>query len=137
MAVDLAESSTTLERLGEGRGGTSQSAYLTLLRNAIGAHHGRELLRQDDRVLAAFDTPSAAVASAVAIVRASERRNRRRSDRLDPRIGVHLGEAAEAVALSDRGDYTARPATQAQQLCEAASGGQILVSDLVSALARS
>ena len=55
LAIDLVESNAVLTRLGEGRAQTSRAAYVTLLRNALGAHHGRELLRQAERVLAAFD----------------------------------------------------------------------------------
>jgi tetratricopeptide (TPR) repeat protein len=134
--VDLAESNAVLAGLGEGRDGASRPAYLALLRNAVAAHHGFEQQRHDDAVLAAFDTPSDAVACAVAIQRATRRHDRQRSDRLDVCIGIHLGETAEQ-AVSGAGEYTPRPAIHAQQLCEVAEGGQILVSDLVAALARS
>jgi class 3 adenylate cyclase len=136
LAIDLAESSTVLASLGEDRVEGSRVAYLTLLRNAIAAHRGREILRNGDRMLIAFDIPSDAVGCAVAVHRASERQNRRWSGRLDVRIGIHVGEAIESAAVSDRGDFVAHPAIQARQLCDAALGGQILVSDLVSALAR-
>ena len=137
LAIDLAESSTVLASLGEDRLEGSRAAYLTLLRNGIAAHRGREILRDGDRMLIAFDTPSEAVGCAVTVLRASERQSRRWSNRLDVRIGIHVGEAVEAAAVSDRGDYVARPAIQARRLCDAALGGQILVSDLVSALSRS
>ena len=134
LVVDLAESSAVLERLGEGRVDASRRAYLTLLHNAIGARHGRESSRHGDRVLVAFDAPTDAVACAVAVVRAAERYSRRQAGRLDLRIGVQLGEADESAMTSERGEFIARPAIQAGQLCDAAVGGQIVVSDLVSAL---
>ena len=134
LVVDLAESSAVLERLGEGRVEASRRAYLTLLHNAIGARHGRKSSRHGDRVLVAFDAPTDAVACAVAVVRAAERYSRRQAGRLDLRIGIQLGEADESAMTSERGEFIARPAIQAGQLCDAAVGGQILVSDLVSAL---
>ena len=137
LAIDLAESSAVLDRLGEGRVESARAAYLTLLRNAVAAHHGRELWRRGDGVLAVFDVPSDAVACAVAVLRAAERHNKRGRDRLDVRIGIQLGEADVASAVSDHGDYAARPAIQARQLCDAAAGGQVLVSDAISVLAGS
>ncbi len=136
LVIDLAESNAVLERLGEGRGDASRSAYPTLLRNALVAQHGRELSRRDDRVLAAFDVPTEAVACAVAVVRSAERHNRRQAGRLDVRVGIQIGEADEAALTSERGDLIARPAIQAAQLCAAAADGQILVSDLVAVLTR-
>ncbi len=84
-----------------------------------------------------FDVPSDAVACAVAVQRAAERHNERGLDRLDLRIGIQFGEASESTAVSENGDYLAPPAIQARQLCDAAQGGQILVSDVVSFIARS
>ena len=135
LVVDLAETSAVLEQLGEGRVEASRTAYLTLLRNAIAAQHGRELSRRVDRLLVAFDTPSEAVACAVAVQRACERHNRRRIDRLDVRAGIQLGEVYESAVVSERGDVVAGPAIQAGGLCDAAAGNQALVSDLVSVLA--
>ena len=134
LVVDLAESSAVLEQLGEGRVEASRNAYLTLLRNAVGARRGRELSRRGDRVLVAFDVPTDAVGCAVAVLRAAERHSRRQAGRLDLRIGIQLGEANEAAMTSERGEFIARPAIGAGQLCDAAAGGQILVSGLVSAL---
>ena len=136
VVVDLAESSSVLERLGEGREEAGRSPHRALLRNAIAGNRGRELHRREDRSLVVFDVPSDAVACAVAVQRATERHNKRGLDRLDIRIGIQFGEASEATAVSERGDYLARPAIEARQLCDAAAGGQILVSDIVSFIAR-
>jgi len=97
----------------------------------------REVVRDGDRVLVIFDVPSDAVACAVAVQRACERHNRRASDRLDVRIGIQLGEASHATLASAHPDDLPGPAVQAKKLCDAAAGGQILVSDLVATLARS
>ena len=136
MVVDLAESDAVLVELGEGRVETSRTAYLAFLHNAVTTHRGRELLRKDGQALVAFATPSAALACAVSVQRAAERHNRTHDDRLDPRIGIQLGEATDPISATDHGEYVAQPAIQARQLCEAALGGHIIVSDLVSALAR-
>ncbi len=45
------------------------------------------------------------------------------------RIGIHVGEPA----IED-GDYFGRPVAVARRLCDAAAGGEILVSDLVRSL---
>ena len=114
MAVDLAESDAVLAGLGEGREEASHSAYLTLLHNAVATHKGHELHRRDDRVLFAFATPSSSLACAVSIQRAAERHNRTHDARLDPRIGIQLGEATEPLSTPDEVEIVARPALQAR-----------------------
>lgn len=137
VVADLAESSSVLASLGEGRGDAGRATHLALLRNAIAAHRGRELHRRGDRALVVFDVPTDAVGCAVAVQRAAERHNKRGLDRLDVRIGIQFGEASESTAVAESGDYLAPPAIEARQLCDAAQGGQILVSDVVSFIARS
>jgi tetratricopeptide (TPR) repeat protein len=81
-----------------------------------------------------FDSPSDAVACAAAIQRAAERHNRNGGDRLDVRIGVQVGEDVGGDDSLAHGAPRGAE-LEANRLCDAALGGQILVSGLVYALA--
>ena len=134
MSLDLVGSAELLARLGESRAGIARRTYAAIL-EAEAATAGGQLTMLGDGAIMAFESPSGAVACAVAIQQASARHNARAADRLDVRIGIQVGEAAD-----DDGRYLHRedaggPLLEAQRLSEAALGGQILVSSLVQALA--
>ena len=83
--------------------------------------------------MASYTSAADALAGAVAMQVAVERRNRRGDHRsLAMRIGVSAGDAT-----FEDDDWFGTPVIEAARLCAAAEGGQILVSDLVRALAGS
>ena len=135
LATDLVGSTEVLDRLGESRAEVDRRSYFRLLREATAAAGGRELMTLDDGVLVAFDCPSDAVGCAVAMQRAFARHNARAAERLDVRIGVQVGEVSAGEEQHLHLDYLCRPAIEAWRLCDAALGGQILVSDVMRALA--
>jgi tetratricopeptide (TPR) repeat protein len=86
-----------------------------------------------DGLMVAFESPSDAVAAAVAMQRSVDLRNRRGGQPLAVRIGIQVGETIEGDEPEP--DYLGSPVVQAKRLCDAADGGQILVSEVVGALA--
>lgn len=134
LVTDLVGSTEVLSRLGESRAESLQRTYVGMLRSAIAAADGDELKSFGDGVMASFPTASQAVACAAAMQRAFVRHNARGGERLDVRIGLDVGEAADEPERLDREGFFGRAAVRAKRLCDAALGGQILVSDLVAAL---
>lgn len=132
LSVDLAESTETLARLEHPS--RAAAAYRSIVRTAVATHGGWGITRDGDRVVAGFLSPTDAVACAVAIHRASRWHNRGMTDRLDIRIGVQLGETDSAWRSPHAGSLPSA-AVEAGRLSDAAGGGQILVSELVSSLA--
>jgi predicted ATPase/class 3 adenylate cyclase len=95
-------------------------AHDKALRDAIDAHEGFLFSHTGDGVVAAFDSPKAAVDAAVAAQRALE---------LPVRMGLATGEAE----LRD-GDYFGTVLNRAARVMAAGHGGQILVADSTSGL---
>jgi len=131
--TDLVDSTSMLAALGDTEGELVLRAHFRDLRDAIAANDGREVKALGDGLMAAFESPSDAVAAAVAMQRTVELNNRRSSVELGLRIGIQVGEAVEGEEAEP--DYLGSPVVQARRLCDAAVGGQILASELVAALA--
>ena len=103
------------------------------MREAIAATGGTEVKTIGDAVMVSYKGATDALAGGVAMQRAVERRNRGLEQRrLEMRVGVSAGDAT-----FEDGDWFGTPVVEASRLCSAATGGQILVSDLVRALAGS
>ncbi len=131
--TDLVGSTSMLATLGDTEGELVLRAHFRDLRDAIAANDGREIKALGDGLMVAFESPSDAVACAVAMQRSVELQNRRSSEQLALRIGIQVGESIEGEEPEP--DYFGSPVVQAKRLCDAASGGQILASELVGALA--
>jgi hypothetical protein len=125
--TDLQGSTSLLDSLG-------QAAYMVLLtehdlivRRALVAARGREVKHTGDGFMTAFDEVGRALSCAAAIEEAFEVRNAEESGPpLHVRIGIAAGEPV------DRGDdLFGSTVTLASRICDAASGGQVLVSDIV------
>ena len=103
------------------------------LREALAATGGTEVKTIGDAVMASYTGAADALAGAVAMQWSVERHNRRaKGPALAMRIGISAGDAT-----FEDGDWFGTPVIEASRLCGAADGGQILVSDLVRALAGS
>jgi tetratricopeptide (TPR) repeat protein len=125
---ELAEASAVLSSLGEARSERARRAYAEVVRGAVAAAGGRELSGVGDGVLAAFESATAGVRFAVAVLRGCERESRRSSERLDVRLGIDVGECS----LDDEQDAAA--ALRSQQLARAADAGRALASGVVASL---
>lgn len=103
------------------------------LNEAIAATNGTLVKTIGDAVMASYASAADALHGAVEMQRAVDRRNRRASGQdLHVRIGVSAGDAT----FEDE-DWFGTPVVEASRLCSAAASDQILISDLVGALAGS
>ncbi len=130
--TDLVGSTALLSRVGEDQAEALRREHFALLREAIAGSGGREVKNLGDGLMVVVPSAADAVAAAVAIQQAFERRNRDAVEPLLVRVGVALGDAD----LEDD-DYFGVPVVEAARLCAKADGGEILVTDIVRALAGS
>jgi DNA-binding SARP family transcriptional activator len=129
---DLVGSTALLTRLGDDAGDEVRRQCYAVFREALTAHGGREVKSTGDGVFAVFPTSvERAVACGIAMQQGIAR-----LDIADPllelrlRVGIAMGEARV-----EDGDWYGTPVVEAERLCGAAHGGQILVADVVRTLA--
>ncbi len=130
--TDLVESTALLSRVGEERSEELRREHFALLRDAMAKSDGREVKNLGDGLMIVVPSAADGVACAVAIQQAFEQRNREASEPLLIRVGVSLGDADV-----EDGDYFGVPVVEASRLCAKAEGGDILVTEVVRALAGS
>ena len=131
--TDLVGSTELASQLGDAAADDLRRQHFAHLREAIAATGGTEVKTIGDAVMVSYRGATDALAGGVAMQRAVERHNRGlESHRLEMRVGISAGDAS-----FEDGDWFGTPVIEAARLCSAASGGQILVSDLVRALAGS
>jgi class 3 adenylate cyclase/tetratricopeptide (TPR) repeat protein len=129
--TDLVGSTGMALRIGPAAAEEIRLEHFGILREAIAEVDGEEVKNLGDGLMATFDSASAALDCAAGIQRRIARRNRRADEQLSVRIGVGLGEATRT-----EDDYFGPPVIEASRLCAAAEGDQVLVSELVQAMAR-
>jgi len=127
--TDLVGSSSLLEQQGEEGAERTRRAHFRILREAIAEGGGHEVKNLGDGLMVAFTSALEAVRSAIGMQRAIARYNASATDPLQVRVGLHVGEP-----IRDEDDYFGTPVVVASRLCDAASGSQILASDLVRGL---
>ena len=131
--TDMVGSTEWRARLGDERADRLRKHHDELVIGAVDHHRGEILRSTGDGVKAAFTTASDAVAAAVRVQRAIADYGAR-NDAVAPfevRIGVSVGEV-----LVDDGDHHGMTVIEAARLEAAARPGEILVTDMVRALAR-
>jgi len=124
--TDLVDSTATAERLGPQAAEELRQTHFRLLRGAITGSGGTEVKNLGDGLMVTYSSPSRALAGAVGMQQAIEHYNRSGTQQLSLRIGVSAGEAVE-----EDGDYFGDPVVEAARVCAAATGGQILVTEVV------
>lgn len=98
---------------------------------AVETHGGRVVKGLGDGIMAVFPSPRSALAAAVALQRAlAAYRRDGGHDPLEVRIGVNAGEVIE-----EDGDLHGAAVITAARIAARASGGQVLVTDIVARLA--
>ena len=125
--TDLMGSTSLLNEMG-------QSAYMVVLtehdlviRRALVAERGREVKHTGDGIMASFDDVTRALSCAIAIQDGFDARNATTDG---PALRVRIGMAAgEPVDRDD--DLFGSTVNLASRICDAADGGQVLVSDVV------
>jgi class 3 adenylate cyclase len=119
------EGSTRLARqLGSARFGDVLDAHGRLLREAFGEAGGIVVDSQGDGFFVAFRSASEATGAAAQVQRAVAEHRWPANAPLRVRVGIHTGEAAMAD-----GRYRGLAVHRASRICEAAHGGQVLLSD--------
>src|SRR4051812_29268777 len=102
-----------------------------LVRAAIEEHGGHVVKTMGDAFHAAFARAPDAVAAAIEAQRRLQAEHWREIGPLRVRMAVHTGAAEERD-----GDYYGPPLNRAARLLSAAHGGQVLLSEATTALAR-
>ena len=123
--TDLVGSTALLSTLGDDAADELRRKHFSLLREAIGAHRGREVKSLGDALMVAFSSAREAVACAAAMQMAVSTH----PDDLELRVGIDAGEP-----INEQGDLFGTPVVVARRLCDAADAGQVLVSELVRML---
>jgi class 3 adenylate cyclase/tetratricopeptide (TPR) repeat protein len=130
--TDLVGSTEMTLRIGPAAAEEVRLEHFGLLREAIADAGGEEVKNLGDGLMVTFASASAALACAASMQRKIARRNRRAEEPLSVRVGISLGEATRR-----ENDYFGHPVIEASRLCAAAEGDEVLVSDLVRAMATS
>lgn len=122
LMTDIENSTALLRALGDRYGALLNDVRATL-RAAVARAGGREIDARADEYFAVFERAGAAIEAAVAIQRELEQRVRPDGAAVRVRAGVHSGRPT----LTDAG-YIGLAVHVAARVCEAAHGGQIIVS---------
>jgi class 3 adenylate cyclase len=125
--TDLVGSTELLQRLGDEEGNRVRGSYFGTLREIAREHGGREVKNLGDGLMIVFVSTRRAVASAIEMQRAVAAQAGENA--LGTRIGLNVGEV---IATED--DYFGTPVVVAKRLCDRATAGQALVSDIVRVL---
>jgi class 3 adenylate cyclase len=132
--TDMVGSTELRARLGEDAAEDLRCTHDRLLAQSVESNDGRVVKGLGDGIMATFSGASDAVAAAVAIQQAIDRFVR--SGKAPTPLAVRVGVSAGDVAF-EHGDVHGTPVIEASRLCAAANGGEILVADVVRALAGS
>lgn len=127
--TDIEGSTGLLDRLGRGVYGELLQTHRRLLREAVSGSGGTEVDEQGDALLAAFGSAGGAIGAAVTAQRAIAAEDWPTGVELRVRMGLHTGEATVA---GDR--YVGIALHRGRRVCDAAHGGQILVSSATHAI---
>jgi predicted ATPase/DNA-binding SARP family transcriptional activator len=122
--TDVEGSTRLLRELGSERYGEALTDYRERVRDAVAAHRGVELGTEGDGFFLAFVRASDALGAADALQAALA------DQRMQVRVGIHTGEP-----LVLDGDYVGLDVHKAARICDAAHGGQVLVSQAARDLA--
>lgn len=131
MFTDLEGSTELLTRLGDEECQKLLRAHNVIIRQQMANHDGREVKVMGDAFMIVFSSSRSAVACAVEIQKRLQEFNQRNADRqLKVRIGINVGEP-----IMEDEDFFGSAVALAAKVASGASGGQILVSDLLRRLA--
>jgi len=117
--TDVVGSTELLDQLGDVAAHHLRRRHFALLRQVVAQFRGREVKSLGDGLMVAFADAATAVACALAMQRAVAAGEHP----LELRIGIAWGEA-----VGEEGDYFGRPVIVARRLCDAAAGGEVVVS---------
>jgi serine/threonine-protein kinase len=122
--TDLVGSTSLFDRRGDDAADALRREHFAGLRAAVAEHDGREVKSVGDGLMVAFSSAVAAVRCAISMQQSTA------ASGLGLRVGLDAGEP-----VPDGDDLYGRPVIVASRLCNAAQGGEILVSDVVRQIA--
>jgi class 3 adenylate cyclase len=126
---DIEESTALLRRLGDDTFASIRGVHRRLLREAVKAHGGMEIETSGDGFFIAFESARNAVAAAADAQIALAAFEWPTEGQVRVRMGLHTAEPH----LSDEG-YVGVGVHRAARICEAARGGQILISNATAGI---
>ena len=126
------ESSTSLARLfGDTRAQEVRRAHNDIVRSALKGTGGNEIKHTGDGIMASFPTVSSALSCAIAIQQGVASH---KEEQPDSPLGVYIGlNAGEPIAEDD--DLFGTSVDLARRICDQATPGEILASNVVRELA--
>ncbi|MDQ6746874.1 MAG: AAA family ATPase, partial [Candidatus Dormibacteraeota bacterium] len=128
--TDLVGSTELLTDLGDEAAEAIRRTHFRLLRDAVRERGGQEVKNLGDGLMVVFKSAVEAIACAEDVQRRVYRLNSDGGERqMQVRVGIHVGEP-----IRDEDDYFGTPVVVAKRLCDAAGGGEVLVSDLAHKL---
>jgi class 3 adenylate cyclase/DNA-binding NarL/FixJ family response regulator len=125
--TDMVGATALLERVGPSAADRIRREHLAALRGPVATHGGREVKNVGDGLMVVFPSSSAAVRCAV------EMQQRVAQGAEAQQSGLRIGIASGDADVEGQ-DYFGRPVIEASRLCDAATGGQVLLSDLARML---
>lgn len=126
---DIEESTALLRRFGDDAFASFRGVHRRLLREAVVTHGGKEIETAGDGFFIAFDSARNAVAAAADAQVALAAFDWPEDGEVRVRMGLHTAEPH----LSEEG-YVGVGVHRAARICEAARGGQILVSNATAGI---
>lgn len=124
--TDLVGSTQLIERLGDDVSDPLIRSLLARLRAVVIRHRGTVVKSLGDGLMAAFSSAAAAVDAAAQMQQVAAAMAAEGPAEVQLRVGINAGEA-----VYDGIDYYGKPVWVAQRYCDAATAGQILVSEVV------
>ena len=128
--TDIVGSTQLSQRLTQELADQVRRTHFAVLRRAVAECGGREVKNVGDGLMVVFPTASTALACGVAMQQGVEEENRRTRHTVGLRVGISGGEV-----VREDGDYFGDPVVEASRLCDRCGPGQILVADIVRAMA--
>jgi predicted ATPase/class 3 adenylate cyclase/DNA-binding CsgD family transcriptional regulator len=126
--TDVEGSTAMVRRLGDAYAGVLADHH-RLIRAALAAQGGEEVVTQGDGFFAVFASPRACVEAAVQAQRALASHAWPAGERVRVRMGIHSGEAAQTSA-----GFVGLEVHRAARIAAVAHGGQVVVSAAAAAL---
>jgi class 3 adenylate cyclase len=129
--TDIEGSTALLRRLREGAYAQALAGHHELIRSALAAHGGQEVVMQGDGFFAVFSSPRECVAAVLEMQQALHAHAWPGGEQLRVRMGIHCGEVKETAA-----GLVGLDVHRAARIAAVAHGGQVLVSEPAAALVR-
>jgi adenylate cyclase len=123
MFTDIVGSTNLVEVLGDEAWETLLRWHDATLRELFASHQGEEVSSTGDGFFVGFDSPEAAVATAIAIQRRLAEHRAKNGFAPQIRIGLHASDATQAG-----GSFSGKGVHEAARIAQLASGGEILAS---------